>query len=256
VIRANRVKQRAAAGDVQVGVWIHTLGHPALPQILATAGFDFVYVDMEHSAFSLETVAQLCAGALYAGLAPFVRPPAREHHLISRPLDNGAMGIVMPHVDTADDARAAVRAIRFPPLGDRGSQPPSVVTDFRHVDATEYRAAANAETMLMVQIESREAVRNIEEILAVDGVDGAVVGRGDLAAELGVSARDHPEVIAAVETLIAACERQEKVPGLLVQQVDEARAWVAKGVRMIAYASETIILRNAAQEAIAAIRAD
>jgi 2-keto-3-deoxy-L-rhamnonate aldolase RhmA len=255
-MRTNHVKRALRDGQVQVGTWIHTLGAPHLPQILATAGFDFVYIDMEHSAFSIETVAQLCSGSLYAGLVPIVRPPGPGHHLLSRPVDNGAMGILMPHVDTAAEAAAAVRAVKFPPLGERGSQPPSQATDFRQVDAAAYMAASNDETIVMVQIESRQGLANLDAILAVEGVDGAVVGRGDLSAELGVSGqRDHPELVAAVETLIDACRRHDRIPGLLVQQVDEARLWIDKGVRMIAYASETLILRNAAQAALEAIRA-
>jgi 2-keto-3-deoxy-L-rhamnonate aldolase RhmA len=255
IMRENRVKRAAQAGEVQIGTWIHTLGSPQLPQVLASAGFDFVYIDMEHSSFSIETVGRLCATALYAGLTPLVRPPGPGHNLLSRPVDNGAMGILMPHVDNVAAAQAAVRAVKFPPLGDRGSQPPNQHTDFRSFAAPEYMAEANEHTMVMVQIESREGVANLDAILATDGVDGAVVGRGDLAAELGVAGRDHPEVISAVDTLLAACERHGKIPGLLVQQVDEARAWIEKGVRMIAFASETIILRNAAQAAIEAIRA-
>lgn len=255
-MRENKLKRAAQAGDVQIGTWIHTLGSPQLPQVLASAGFDFVYIDMEHSSFSIETVGRLCATALYAGITPLVRPPGPGHDLLSRPVDNGAMGILMPHVDTAEDARAAVRAVKFPPLGERGSQPPNQHTDFRSFSAPDYTAEANAETMVMVQIESRQGVANLDAILSVEGVDGAVVGRGDLAAELGVEGRDHPEVIAAVEALLDACARNGKIPGLLVQQVDEARSWIAKGVRMIAFASETIILRNAAQAALAAIRAD
>jgi 2-keto-3-deoxy-L-rhamnonate aldolase RhmA len=254
-MRANHVKRALQSGEVQSGTWIHTLGAPQLPQILATAGFDFVYIDMEHSSFSIETVGRLCTTALYAGLVPIVRPPGPAHHLLSRPMDSGAMGILMPHVDTAADAEAAVRAVKFPPLGDRGSQPPNQPTGFAQTDAAGYMSTSNDETMVMVQIESAQAVANLDSILAVPGIDGAVVGRGDLAAELGVGGqRNHPEVLAAVDSLLAACERNGKIPGLLVQQVDEAREWIDRGVRMIAYASETIILRNAAQAALQAIR--
>ena len=91
-------------GDVQIGTWVNVLGVPQIVQMLATAGFDFVYIDMEHSAFSIETVGNLCYAALSAGLVPIVRPSAKEPHLLTRPLDNGAMGLLIPHVDTREEA--------------------------------------------------------------------------------------------------------------------------------------------------------
>lgn len=255
-MRVNHVKAALRAGEVQIGTWVHTLAVPQLPQLLATAGFDFVYIDMEHSSFSIQTVGELCFGALQAGLVPIVRPSGHDHHLVSRPVDNGAFGVLMPHVDTPADAHAAVLAVKFPPLGERGSQPPNVHSNFTRTNAAEYMAAANEQTMVMVQIESPQAVARIDEILGVAGVDGAVIGRGDLSAALGVSGqRDHPEVLAAVETLIAACERHARFPGLLVQGVEEAQHWISKGVRMVAYASEATILRDAAELAIRTIRA-
>jgi 4-hydroxy-2-oxoheptanedioate aldolase len=109
--------------------------------------------------------------------------------------------------------------------------------------------------MVMVQIESRRAVGNLDEILSVEGVDGAVVGRGDLSAELGVNGqRDHPEVLAAVDSLIEVCRRHGKFPGLLVQEVAEAQQWIDRGIRMIAYASDATILRDAAAVAVDQIR--
>jgi 4-hydroxy-2-oxoheptanedioate aldolase len=254
-MHVNNVKAALLAGEVQVGTWIHTLGNVHVPRVLRTAGFDYVSIDMEHSSFSIETVGDLCLAALNAGLVPVVRPSGHDHHLLSRPADNGALGIYIPHVDTAKEAEDAVSAVRFPPLGQRGSQPPNVHTDFARTSAAEYMRTANEQTMVIVQIESRTAVENLDEILAVEGVDGASVGRGDLSNELGLAGqRDHPDVVGAVEKLIAVCESRGKIPALLVQQVDEATAWIKKGIRMVTYASEVTILRDAASQAVANIR--
>jgi 2-keto-3-deoxy-L-rhamnonate aldolase RhmA len=254
-MKANEVKAALIAGEIRVGTWIHTLGARQLPQILATTGFDYVHIDMEHSAFSLQTVAEMCQAAQSAGIVPIVRPPTKDHHLISRPLDNGAMGVLIPHVDTAEQAEAAVRAVKFPPRGLRGSQPPSFHTSFAKVDAKEYMDQANRETLVMVQIESREAIENLDSILAVDGVDGSTLGRGDLAAELGISNRDDPEVLAGLESMIAVCRRHGKIPGLMVQQTDDAARWIERGIRYVTYASEVLMIRNAGQGALAEIRA-
>lgn len=252
----NRVKRALKDGRVQIGTWLTTISSPQLPRMLATAGFDFVYIDMEHSAFSIETVGSLCSAAQCAGLVPIVRPPAKEAHLLSRPLESGAMGLLVPHVDTRAEAEAAVRAIRFPPLGDRGFNTQTVHTGFAGASAEEYARWAHEETLLIVQIESERGIGNIDEILSVDGVDGAVVGRGDLSADLGlIGQTNHPEVHRRVELLIDACSRHEKIPGLLVQDVDSARRWISRGIRLVPYSNEVTLLMNAASTAIGEIRA-
>jgi 2-keto-3-deoxy-L-rhamnonate aldolase RhmA len=254
-MRTNRVKAALQRGEVQVGTWVHTLAMPPVARILATAGFDYVNIDMEHSAFSIETVAGVCAAALDAGVSPIVRPPGHAHHLISRPLDNGALGILLPHIDTPSDARAAVRSVKFPPEGDRGSQPPNVHTDFGPVDAPAFMQWSNEQSLVMVQIESEEALSAADAILAVTGVDGAVVGRGDLSAALGIAGRrDDAVVLDAVDTMIAACKANGKAAGLLVHDVDEAREWVARGIRYVTFSSEAALLRMAGRQAVEAIR--
>lgn len=254
-MRVNNVKRSLQAGEVQVGTWIHTFGALQLPQVLATSGFDYVHIDMEHSAFSLQTVAEMCQAALSAGIIPFVRPAGEEHHVISRPLDNGAMGILKSHVDTRADAEATVQAVKFPPIGARGSQPPSFLTAFAKTNPKEYMAVANEETLILVQIESLKAIENLDEILSTPGVDGCTLGRGDLAAELGVAGRDHPDVLAGVHAMLAACKRNKKIPGLLVQEVAEAKEWIERGVRLVTYSSEVAMLRNAAESAVQTIKA-
>ena len=252
-MRENRVKRELQAGNVQVGTWINTFGSPQVPQVLAAAGFDYVNVDMEHTAFSIETVGNMCAAALTAGLMPMVRPSGKALHLVSRPLDNGAMAILMPHVDTREQAEETVRSVKFPPVGVRGSHPPNVQTEFAPFDASDYMARSNEESLVLVQIESGEALGNLDAILSVPGVDGATVGRGDLAADLGVPGTD-PSLVQAVEDVIATCQRHDKIPGLLVPSPEAAREWIAKGVRLVTYASEGAILRSAAREALQKIR--
>jgi 2-keto-3-deoxy-L-rhamnonate aldolase RhmA len=253
-MRENHVKRALQDGRVQVGTWIH-MGAVEVPRILATSGFDYVNIDMEHSAFSIETTSKLCSAAMAAGLTPIVRPSGRDHHLVSRPLDGGAMGVLMPHTDTREEAETAVRASKFPPVGARGSHPPNVHTDFGPMNATEYMARSNEESLVLIQIESEAALRNLDEILSVDGVDGATVGRGDLAADLGVTGgRDDPRIVEAVEAVIAACLRNDKIPGLLVQEAEEAKRWISQGVRLVTFSSEVGILRNAASAALEDIR--
>lgn len=255
-MRPNQVKRALQQGHVQIGTWVTTLRSPQLPQILRSAGFDFIYIDMEHSDFSIETVGDLCSAALAHGLIPIVRPPAKDAHLLTRPLEVGAMGLLLPHVDTAKEARDAVRAVRFPPLGERGYNVRTVHTGYLAPEPKAYARAVNEETLLIAQIESRRGVRNLDAVLAVDGVDGAVIGRGDLSTDLGVMGEwNHPAVIRGVEALIRTCRRRKKFAGLLVPDVPSAEYWIRKGIRLVPYSNEVTLLMGAASAGIKAIRA-
>lgn len=254
-MRENRVKRALQAGEVQVGTWIHSLGAPEVPRVLATAGVDYINIDMEHSLLSIETVGHLCAVARDVGVTPIVRPAGHGSHALSRPLDNGAMGLLMPRVESRATAEAVVQWAKFPPVGRRGAQPPNIHMEFGVGDAGAYMTASNAETLILVQIESPEAVKNLDEILSVDGIDGATVGRGDLAAELGVTGqRSHPDVVGAVDATISACLRHGKIPGLLLSSLGEADEWIEKGVRLVTFGSEVIFMRSAASSAFSRIR--
>jgi 4-hydroxy-2-oxoheptanedioate aldolase len=242
-------------GEVQVGTWVTTLRTPQIAQMVATAGFDFLYIDMEHSCFSIETVGDLCFAALAAGLVPIVRPPAKDRHLLSRPLDSGAMGLLIPHVDTKEEAQAVVKAIRFPPDGERGINLLGPHTGFARANGAEYVKATHSETLLLVQIESDTGINNLDEILSVDGVDGGVIGRADLSNDIGLLGQiNHPEIVKRVEMLIAACQRHKKIPGLLVQDVATAKEWISKGIRLVPYANEVSLLVQAGEHAVKEIR--
>ena len=255
-MRLNKVKRALIRGEVQIGTWVNVLGIPQIAQMLATAGFDFMYIDMEHSALSIETVSNLCYAALAAELVPIVRPPGKEPHLLSRPLDGGAMGLLIPHLDTDEEAEAVIKAIRFPPLGERGINLMGVHTDFGRASGDEYVKSTHAETLLLVQIESDRGIGNLDKILSVDGVDGAVIGRTDLSTDLGLPGQtNHPEVLQRVEKMITICQQHGKIPGLLVQDVASAKEWIAKGIRLVPYANEVSLLVNAGARAVSEIRA-
>lgn len=254
-MRPNRVKRALMEGKVQIGTWVNVFRTTQITQMLATAGFDFMYVDMEHSCLSLETVSDLCTAAMAAGLVPIVRPSAKEPHLLTRPLDNGAMGLLIPHVDTRQEAEAVVRAVRFPPLGERGMNLQNIHTGYGKANGEDYVRSTHAETLLLVQIESDKGISTLDEILSVDGVDGAVIGRADLSTDLGLPGQtNHPEVVNRVERMIASCQRHGKIPGLLVQDVASARQWISKGIRLVPYSSDVSLLMGAASKAVGEIR--
>ena len=254
-MRPNKVKRALMNDEVQIGTWVNVLGIPQITQMLASAGFDFMYIDMEHSSFSIQTVGNLCYAALAAGLVPIVRPSAKEAHLLSRPLDSGAMGLLIPHVDTREEAESVMKAVRFPPLGERGMNLMGVHTGYSKASGDEYVKSTHAETLLLVQIESDRGIVNLDKILSVDGVDGAVIGRADLSTDLGLPGQtNHPEVVRRVEMMIAACRQHRKIPGLLVQDVASAQEWIAKGIRLVPYANEVSLLISGGARAVAEIR--
>src|SRR5205085_480833 len=182
---------------------------------MAVAGFDWLFLDMEHGVMSLEACAQIATAALDAGIAPIARVPNGEYSIATRALDNGALGIVMPHVDSAAEAREIVDRLKYPPVGHRsvaGAQPQF---DYRAMKIGELTTALNAATLTVVMVETPKAIANVEEIASVPGVDVVLVGTNDLAAEMGIPGDfANPKIADAYEKIIAACKRHKKFPGM------------------------------------------
>ena len=189
-----------------LGTWIKL---PAVEsvELMALAGFDFVVIDLEHSALSIETAFHHIGVALLSGVSPIVRIPAVDGGIMQRLLDAGAEGIMVPHVDTPEQARAAARAMRFPPLGTRGVGSTSRAGAWGAVSREDYLRYGQEEVVFIAQIESAEAARNASAIAAVDGVDALLIGAADLSTSEGKT-ESHPDVVAliagAVHDTIAA----------------------------------------------------
>jgi 2-keto-3-deoxy-L-rhamnonate aldolase RhmA len=148
-----------------------------------------------------------------------------------------------------------VKAVRFPPIGERGINLLGPHTNFSRANGEEYVKSTHNETLLLVQIESDKGINNLDDILSVDGVDGGVIGRADLSNDLGLLGQvNHPEIAKRVEMLIAACQRHKKIPGLLVQDIATAKEWISKGIRLVPYANEVSLLVNAGEKAVSDIR--
>ncbi len=184
-------------------------------QMAAACGFESLYVDMEHSPIGLDTVSAICAAATAFGITPLVRPPGHGPEWIGRILDAGSQGIIVPHVNTADQARAIVQAARFPPLGHRSVMGPGPGTGYRAMKLGEINARLNAGTLVICMIETPEGVANAQEIAAVDGVDVLLIGSNDLCTEMGIPGElRNPKLRAAYETVAAGCRAHGKVLGV------------------------------------------
>lgn len=254
-MRANPLKAKLARGEAAYGTMVFEFASPGLAAILAGAGAEFVLLDMEHSGWTFETVKAQIAHAHGAGIAPLVNPQSDAHDAIDRSLDLGAFGVMVPVVETAEQAGAIVAATRYPPRGTRGSAFGVAHTDYRIDDVAATIAAAEARTMVVVKLETAKGVANADAILATPGVDVGFVGHTDLSVSLGRPGDfAHPEFVAARDAVVAACRRHGKAAGCLVATPEQGRAWRAAGFRMITYLGDIWLLGNALRDGIAAMK--
>jgi 4-hydroxy-2-oxoheptanedioate aldolase len=252
----NSVKERLARGEVASSMTVRLTRGIEIARLAATAGFDSLYVDLEHSSLSLETTSQICIAALEAGIAPFVRVPQLE--LIQRVLDGGALGIIVPDVRTPEQARAAVRCAKYPPLGERGHASALPQFQFRSPPAIEAYPALDAATMVIVQFESAEAIERADEIFAIDGVDMALFGTNDLTADMGIPGDyDHPKVRDAYARAIAAAKKHGKHVGVggLGSRPKLTAEFVKMGARYVSTGTDLGFLLGAATEQAKQVRA-
>ena len=253
----NVVKDKLARGEVVASMTVRLTRGVEIARLAKTAGFDMIYVDLEHSTISLDTTGQICLAALSAGIAPMVRVPANTPDYIQRVLDGGALGIVAPGIGSAEEARAVVKAAKFPPLGERGAGGALPHLEYRSFPVAEANAAMNEATMVIVQFESAEAIERADEIAAVDGVDMVLLGINDLLAGMGLAGQyEHPKVRDAYARTIAACRKHGKHVGVggLSTRPQLAAEFVAMGARMISTGTDIQFLLAAMTEKAKQVR--
>ena len=254
-MRANQVKNTLAAGGVSIGTFIFEFSTSGIGRIAAEAGAEFTIYDMEHTGWSTETIRGLIASNSSETI-PMVRVPATAYYLISRPLDVGAMGIMVPMVESAEQARSIVQASRYPPAGGRGSAFGIAHDDYTGGDIHAKMTSANQQIFVMAQIETTRGVEQCEAIAAVDGIDCLWVGHFDLTASMGIPAEfDHPEFLAALDRVVAGCRAHGKSAGIMASDVETGRAWLTRGFRAIAYSGDLWIYQRALAQGIADLRA-
>jgi 4-hydroxy-2-oxoheptanedioate aldolase len=197
-MRTNRVKQRLRDGKIALSGFVH-LADPTLVEILGMAGFDGVFIDMEHTTFDLTLVKEMIRASDVVGVTSIVRIPEGDWAVVLRLLDAGAQGIWVPHVDGVETAKLAIDAVRYPPLGRRGAIGFSRATNFGAVSWDEHVRSSNDEVLLVLSIEDEAGLEQIELIAALDGVDLVNIGPHDLATSMGITDLDDPRLREAVE---------------------------------------------------------
>ncbi|ANA40199.1 hypothetical protein A2G06_07610 [Geobacter anodireducens] len=249
------IKLKLKSGQPVVGSWLNSAS-PIIAETMALTGFDFLTVDVEHSAVDL-VQTQILFQAIRSGnphCAPLVRLAGNTYAETKRFLDAGASGVIAPFINNADQARELLRAVKYPPQGMRGVGFCRANGYGMHLQQSV--AVANDETFVCVQIEHMDAVRNINEILAVPGIDAVMIGPYDLSASIGITAQfDHPEMVAAVNTIGAACQRHGVAAGIHVVQPDVAEVVrrYREGYRFIAYSLDITMLMNACMNGLSEI---
>ncbi|ACL61835.1 HpcH/HpaI aldolase family protein [Methylobacterium nodulans] len=252
-ILTNRFKAGLREGRQQIGLWC-SLASPVTTEIVAGSGFDWLLLDMEHSPNDLRDIyAQLQAMA-EGTAAPVVRVPSDDPITIKRILDAGAPSLMIPNIEDAEQARRVVAATRYAPQGIRGfSQAPRAA---RFGRIPNYHARSNGEICVLVQVESRRALDNLEEIAAVEGVDGLFVGPGDLSTSLGyLGQQNHPEVVAEIERTIGRIVASGKAAGILTANEELAARYAAAGTRFTAIGSDLGLLARSSEALAARFRA-
>jgi 4-hydroxy-2-oxoheptanedioate aldolase len=226
-----------------------------LPTMAAACGFDAIYVDLEHTAIDLYATSVLCSTAIGAGIMPFVRVSGGGAS-VTRVLDTGAMGVIIPHVEDESQAAEVVRQCHFPPLGSRSVIGTNRATDYRPMSMPEAIEAHTSTTVVAVMIESRSAVENAEAIASVDGIDMLVLGPYDLSSEVGEPGRiDHPVVLEAMARLPAACQTHGKVAGIAgVRDERQIGALVRSGYRFVSAGTDAGLMMEAARDRANRIR--
>ncbi len=246
----NVARERLERGELSLGLGLRLARTVDIAKTLKTCGYDWLFIDLEHNTMSIDTAAQIAVAALDTGITPLVRVPARQYWMATRMLDGGALGVVMPHVDTADEAREVVHHLRYPPAGHRSVAGSLAPLDFKAMKPGDIAAQLDAATFLTVMVETPQSVENVDVIAATPGVDAVLIGTNDLAMEMGIPGDfAHPRIVTAYERVIAACRKHRKFPGMGgVYGEDLMRRYVGMGMRMILAGGDSGMIMQAATQ--------
>jgi 2-dehydro-3-deoxyglucarate aldolase/4-hydroxy-2-oxoheptanedioate aldolase len=254
-MRTNQVKRTLVKGGISIGTLVFEFNSPGIGRIAAQAGAEFVVFDMEHSGWGIETIRMLLATTRAADTVPLVRVPATQYHLLSGPLDSGAMGLMVPMVESEEQARLIVHSAKYPPHGGRGSAFTLAHDDYEGGDIVGKMASANDEILLIAQIETAAGVKSAGAIAAVDGIDVLWIGHFDLSASLGIPGQfEHPDYLRAVDRVLDVCHRHGKTPGIMAADAQAALPLVEQGFRAIACGGDLWIYGQALSQGIEEIR--
>lgn len=253
----NPARIRMAAGELALGMAVRLARTAEIVPACQTAGLDWLFLDLEHGPSSIDTASQIAVTALQAGLTPIARVPKGEFSMATRLLDNGALGLVMPHIDTAEEATLLVSKLRFPPSGDRSVFGGMPQFGFAPRPVRETSEILNRETLIIAMVETEKAIENAPAIAAVPGIDVLFVGTNDLCAELGIPGEfGHPSVASAYQRVIDACRANGKWSGMGGLYDDALmNKFIAAGIQFVLAGSDLSFMLLGAKQKATQLRA-
>jgi 2-keto-3-deoxy-L-rhamnonate aldolase RhmA len=252
-MRENKTKRLLRQGQAVVGTWLDELKSSAVAQLLASAGMDFLIVDMEHGPYTLETMAEIVRVARLVDITPIVRIPFLTWEWVGRVLDAGAQGLMLPRAEDAAQLEAFVTALKYPPAGRRGMASGLGNTDFQPVTTADYINFINDEILVIAQIETKEAMDNLDAIVRAPGIDLFFIGPEDLSISLGFPSQyQHPQVVEAIGTILSALKQSTAYVGMHTSDVTTMPQLYAQGIRFISYASDVEFIYNSALQGVQA----
>jgi len=245
ILRENAAKKLIRSGQIAFGPIIQAISSPSLIRLLSRTGFDYVYLDMEHGLFDYGDLTELCQVCGEVGIVPIVRTASQQPDQLTRVLDGGAMGLLVPHIDTGEQASSILRSIKYYPQGQRGFSGQGAHTGYQKISPDEYMAWANREIMVGFLIESTRGIQELEKIVSQPGIDFIVVGRCDLAQDMGIPGQmSSPMIEDAVSHCFEICRKHCIATGILVYDHESALKWIKLGVQMLNYCSDISIFTD------------
>jgi 2-keto-3-deoxy-L-rhamnonate aldolase RhmA len=256
MMRENKVKRALQRGETVIGTMVSELRNPVVAQVLAAAGLDFFMIDGEHGVHDLQTVADMVQMGRLAGIIPLMRVPDHAYTFLTKPLDAGVMGIMVPRVESRAQAEEIVRCIKYPPVGKRGCGGiGGRQSEFTGAPLTDWLTWANQETLLVIQIEERAAVEDIEGIASLPGVDVLLIGPNDLSISLGVPGQyTHPLMQQAMDRVVQTAARHGVATGMHARNSSLVRTWRDKGMRFLMCDTDLGLLQRATEDLIKTLR--
>jgi 4-hydroxy-2-oxoheptanedioate aldolase len=254
-MKDSRIIERLAQGRPIIGTMAKVTRSPEIAPLAAAAGFDFIIVDTEHYAFNSETVSDIIRSARGTDIDCIVRTAGKAPFLLSLPLDYGAQGLLVPRVDTRDEALGIVRETKYYPSGLRGMSVLSGHSDYEKTNALQFMQQRNSQTLIIAEIESKLGVENIDDIATVAGIDAVFIGPHDLAQSLGIPGDlRHAKMTEAIDLVLASCQRHGIAAAMQVYDMDSARHWLEHGVQILSYKSDLAFFLDGASSDVGRLR--
>ena len=243
-MRRNTMKEKLQNGEVVSGVVLQDFS-PFIVEIVALSGFDWLFIDCEHAPLTIENVNSLVVVSELRRIVPLVRTPANAPEVISRYLDTGAMGIIIPGINSKEAAERAVKATKYPPLGDRGLAGVRAADYGIGTSLAEYVKAANEETMVLGVLEDKQGVENVNSILDTPGFDGLIIGTNDLSRSFGFPGQTkHPKVLEVIDRVLEAGNKKKKPIGGAVRMDEDPQEYVQKGFKMLQITASALLQKS------------